>query len=217
MTDLGLFGPDSVTWRVHADPAMAFGGLRALLLQALHPVAMAGVAQHSSFRNDPWGRLFRTADYVGTVTYGTTADAVRAGARVRGIHQRLSGVEATTGRAYRVDDPDLLRWVHCCETDSFLVAYRRCGGRLSPSDADRYVAEQGRVAELVGLARADVPDSTTALAAYFQRLRPELVATDEALAAARFVLSPPMPLPARPAWLGIASVSFGMLPAWARA
>ena len=84
--DAGLYGPDSVTWRVHADPTMALSGLRALMLQAVHPLAMAGVAQHSDFREDPWGRLFRTAEYVGVTTYGTTSQARRAGAKVRGIH-----------------------------------------------------------------------------------------------------------------------------------
>src|SRR4051794_24159805 len=95
--DAGLFGPDSVTWRVHADPVMALGGLRALLLQAVHPLAMAGVAAHSSFRDDPWGRFLRTAEYVGVVTYGTVAEAERAAARIRGLHRRVSGIEPESG------------------------------------------------------------------------------------------------------------------------
>src|ERR671921_88227 len=100
---------------------MALSGLRALFFQAVHPLAMAGVAQHSDFRSDPWGRLFRTAEYVGITTYGTTQDARRAGAKVRGIHRRLKGVEPETGQTYRVDDPALLRWVHCVEVESFLT------------------------------------------------------------------------------------------------
>jgi uncharacterized protein (DUF2236 family) len=115
--DPGLFGPDSVTWQLHADPAVALGGLRALMLQTLHPLAMAGVAEHSDFRDDPWGRLFRTADYIAAVTYGTTEEAHRAAARVRRVHRRLRGVEPESGRGYRVDDPALLLWVHCCEVD----------------------------------------------------------------------------------------------------
>jgi len=125
--DPGLYGPHSVTWRVHADPSMALSGLRALLLQALHPLAMSGVAQHSDFRQDPWGRLFRTADYVGVTTYGSTEQARRAGAKVRGIHRKLAGIEPETGTAYRVDDPELLRWVHCVEVESFLSTAVRCG------------------------------------------------------------------------------------------
>jgi uncharacterized protein (DUF2236 family) len=139
--DPGLYGPASVTWKIHADPAMVLGGLRALLLQALHPLAMAGVVQHSNYRSDPWGRLLRTADYVSTVTFGTTEEAQRAAARVRAIHARLSGIEPESRMPYRVDDPALLLWVHCCEVDSFLCTYLRCGGRLRSSEADTYVAE----------------------------------------------------------------------------
>jgi uncharacterized protein (DUF2236 family) len=130
--DPGLYGPDSVTWRVHADPTMALSGLRALLLQAVHPLAMAGVAQHSDFREDPWGRLFRTAEYVGVTTYGTTSQARRAGAKLRGIHGRLAGIEPETGITYRVNDPHLLRWVHCVEVESFLTTAiaADCGCRL---------------------------------------------------------------------------------------
>ena len=115
--DPGLYGPGSVTWRVHADPSMALAGLRALLLQALHPLAMAGVAQHSEFRGDPWGRLFRTAEYVGTTTFGTTVEAQRAVAKVRGIHRQLTATDPATGQTYRIDRPDLLRWVHCVEVE----------------------------------------------------------------------------------------------------
>ncbi|MGI8536395.1 MAG: oxygenase MpaB family protein, partial [Mycobacteriales bacterium] len=134
--DPGLYGPDSVTWRVHADPSMALAGLRALLLQSVHPLAMSGVIQHSDFRADPWGRLFRTAEYVGVTTYGTTSEARRAGARVRGVHRGLAGIEPESGVAYRVDDHDLLRYVHCVEVESFLTTAVRCGMRVSAADRD---------------------------------------------------------------------------------
>ena len=220
--DPGLYGPGSVTWRVHADPSMALAGLRALLLQALHPLAMAGVAQHSDFRDDPWGRLLRTAEYVGVTTFGTTEQARRAGARVRGIHRRLGGIEPESRRAYRVDDPDLLRWVHCVEAESFLTTAVRCGLRLSRAEQDRYYAEQTRSAELVGLDPVTVPASTDQVAAYFRDVRPELRATRAARDAAAFVLWPPMPAlvqlgtPARPAWLALAAAAGAMLPRWAR-
>src|SRR5256885_8630678 len=110
--DPGLFGPDSVTWRVHAAPSMLIGGLRALLVQALHPLAMAGVHQHSDYRDNPWGRLRRTSEYVLITTYGDTETAARAGAVVRAVHRRISGVDPVTGRAYRADDPELLAWIH---------------------------------------------------------------------------------------------------------
>jgi uncharacterized protein (DUF2236 family) len=220
--DAGLYGPDSVTWRVHADPSMALAGLRALLLQALHPLAMAGVAQHSDFREDPWGRLFRTAEYVSVTTFGTTHDAQRAGAKVRGIHRRLRGVEPESGREYRVSDPELLRWVHCVEAESFLTTAVRCGLRLSREEQDRYYAEQTVQATLVGLDSDTVPDSVDAMADYYAQMRPQLTATAEARRAAVFVLWPPMPpkvslgTPARPAWVALASAAAAMLPRWAR-
>src|SRR4051794_7996544 len=170
---LGFFGPESVTWRVHADPASSVGGLRALLLQALHPVAMDGVAHNSEFRSQPWPRLMRTAAYVNTLTFGTRRDALRAVRRVRGIHRRLGGTEQTTGRAYRVDDRDLLLWVHCCEVDSLLSVTRRAGLQLEDDDADRYVAEQVTAASLIGIDAGDVPSSVAELDAYFERIRPE--------------------------------------------
>ncbi len=221
--DAGLYGPDSVSWRVHADPAMALAGLRALFFQALHPFAMAGVAEHSDFREDPWGRLFRTAEYVGVTTFGTTVEARRAGARVRGIHRKLSGIEPESGTAYRVDDPDLLRWVHCVEVESFLSTAVRCGLRLSGAEQDRYYAEQQQIgAPLVGLDPAGVPGSRAEMAAYFTGVRPQLRVTTEARRAATFVLWPPMPAlvslgtPARPAWVALATAAFAMLPRWAR-
>jgi uncharacterized protein (DUF2236 family) len=218
--DEGLFGPASLTWRVHADPVMGVGGLRALHLQALHPLAMAGVAQHSSFRDDPWGRLMRTVGYVTTVSFGTTAQAERAAARVRGIHRPLHGVEPESGAAYRVADPELLRWVHCCLVDSFLSTYRRAGGPLTAAEADGYVTEQRVAARLVGLDPAAVPGSVAELAAYFEAMRPELRATAEARRAAAFVLLPPMPnawlAAAKPLWATIAGTAFALLPRWAR-
>jgi uncharacterized protein (DUF2236 family) len=218
--DVGLFGPGSVTWRIHADPVMGIGGLRALHLQALHPLAMAGVAQHSDFRADPWGRLLRTVNYVTTVSFGTTSQVERAAARVRGIHRPLNGVEPESGATYRVDDPELLRWVHCCLVDSFLTTYRRAGGPLTGAEADAYVAEQLRAAALVGVDPGCVPANVADLAAYFAAMRPELRATREAKRAAAFVLLPPMPNrwlePARPLWASVAGTAFALMPRWAR-
>jgi len=219
-SDAGLYGPNSVTWRVHGDPSMALAGLRALLLQAVHPLAMAGVAQHSDFRADPWGRLFRTADYVGVTTFGTTREATKAAARVRGIHRKLGGIEPESGRPYRVDDPHLLLWVHCCEAESFLSTALRSGLRLSAPEQDAYYAEQVRNARLIGLTEA--PDSVAAMREYFAEIQPELRVTAEARATARFVLWPPMPTavslvtPARPAWVVLAAGAAAMLPRWAR-
>ena len=220
--DPGLFGPDSVTWRVHGDPSMALGGLRALLLQAVHPLAMAGVIQHSDFRADPWGRLLRTAEYVGVTTFGTSVEARRAGAKVRGIHGKLAGIEPESGLSYRVNDPELLRWVHCCEAESFLSTAVRCGLRLSRAEQDRYYAEQTRQAALVGLDPTDVPGDSASMVDYFQDMRAQLHVTAEARRTVSFVLWPPMPTrvrlgtPARPAWAALAAASVAMLPRWAR-
>src|SRR3954454_14568325 len=121
MTDLGLFGPDSVSWRVHREPILALAGLRALYLQSLHPRAMFGVAQNSSYRDDPYGRLNRTGIYIATVVYGTTDEAERAGRRLRAVHSRMRATDRRTGEEFRVDDPDLLRWVHVTEVESFVT------------------------------------------------------------------------------------------------
>jgi uncharacterized protein (DUF2236 family) len=220
---LGFFGPDSVSWRIHADPAFSVGGIRALLLQALHPVAMDGVHQFSAaFTAEPWARLTRTAEYVATVTFGTRRDALRAVRRVRGMHRDKSAVEETTGRSYRVDDADLLLWVHCCEVESMLSVARRAGVPLTDADADRYVAEQVTAAVLIGCQEADVPATVGQLDAYLARVRPQLAVTPAARNASRLVVVPPMPgwvqllTPARPAWSTLATLGVVTLPRWAR-
>lgn len=220
--DPGLFGPASVTWRVHGDPVMWVAGLRALLLQAVHPAAMAGVLRHSDFRADPWGRLFRTADYVGVVSFGATDEVAAIGARVRAIHRTVRGVDPESGVGYRADDPELLRWVHCCEVESFLTTYQRAGGGLSPAEVDAYYAEQTRAAEVVGLDPAFVPASAAAMTAYFAEIRPALAVDARTRQLATYVLVPPMPrrvallTPARPAWAGVAGLAAALLPRWAR-
>jgi uncharacterized protein (DUF2236 family) len=219
----GLFGPDSVTWRVHSDPAMIVGGLRALLLQATHPLVMSGFTANTDYRSDPWGRYRRTGEFVGAVAFGTVAEAEAAGASVRAIHARLRpAVDERTGRTYRVDDPDLLLWVHCAEVDSFLSAYLRSGGPLSVQDADRYVDEMRQSARLVGLDPATVPASTAELAQYVQAMRPHLRVTPDAAEGALWGMAPPMSwrvsllTPARPAWAGLVALAWALLPRWAR-
>jgi uncharacterized protein (DUF2236 family) len=220
---LGFFGPDSITWRIHSDPAFSIGGIRALLLQALHPVAMDGVHQFSTgFASDPWARLTRTAEYVATLTFGTRRDALRMVRRVRGLHRGKSAVEETTGRSYRVDDADLLLWVHNCEVDSLLSTARRAGVPLSDAEADQYVAEQVIAAVLVGAEESDVPTTVAELDGYFAGIRAQLAVTPAARSASRFILLPPMPgwvqllTPARPAWSTLASLGAATLPRWAR-
>ncbi|HEU5033438.1 MAG TPA: oxygenase MpaB family protein [Mycobacteriales bacterium] len=220
--DAGLFGPGSVTWRVHGDPIMWVAGLRALLLQAVHPAAMAGVLRHSDFRADPWGRLLRTADYVGVVSFGSTAQVDAVGARVRAIHRKVRGVDPDSGIGYRADDPELLRWVHCCEVESFLSTYQRAGGGLSATEVDAYYAEQTRAAAVVGLDPAIVPATAEQMVSYFARMRPSLAVDDRTRKVAGYVFLPPMPrrvellTPARPVWAGVAGLAAALLPGWAR-
>jgi uncharacterized protein (DUF2236 family) len=212
--DLGLFAPDSVTWRVHADLSTIVGGLRALLLQTLHPLAMALVAQHSDYRDDPWGRLHRTAAFLATTTYGSTAAAEEAIAAVRAVHDRVVGV-TPDGRPYSASEPHLLTWVHVTEVDSFLAAYHRYGaGRLSRREADRYVDEMAMVA--LALGAEDVPRSVGELEDWFAGVRPELAAGRQARDAVRFLLVPPVPLVARGPYTVVAAAAVGLLPGWAR-
>lgn len=220
--DPGIFGPQSVTWKVHADPLLGLGGLRALFLQAVHPLAMAGVAGHSDFRADPWGRLFRTAQYIGTVTYGTTEEARRAAARVRGVHRKVRGTDPVTGLPYRASDPELLLWVHVTEVDSFLTTTRRGGLKLTAAEADRYVAEQADAGGILGVPTDRAPRSVAEIGAYYREMRPDLHVGALARDAAKFVLKPPMPrkvtllTPARPAWYGLGGLAFALLPGWCR-
>ncbi|MBB0247180.1 DUF2236 domain-containing protein, partial [Streptomyces alkaliphilus] len=218
----GLFGPDTVSWRVHADPAMGLAGLRALLLQALHPLAMAGVSRHSTYREDPWGRLYRTAFFIGAVTYGTGAEAREVIERVRRVHTSVHGLDPETGLPYHAADPDLLVWVHTSEVSSFLEVTTRAGLRLTPAEADRYLAEQAGVARLVGVpAGHPVPGDTVALERYLEDMRAggTLRAGPAALEAARFAFAPPLPgaaRGARPLWAGLIRLAVALLPPWAR-
>ena len=171
--DNGLFGPGSVAWRVHADfSAMMIGGVSALLLQMLHPLALAGVWDHSDFRRDRLGRLRRTAQFISLTTFGSTASANRAIERVRGIHDHVSGT-LPDGTPYDANDPALLTWVHVAEVDSFLRAYLRYREPgLSGADQDRYLAETATIAERLGA--REVPVSRREVEAYYRRVRDDL-------------------------------------------
>ncbi|MEV6260530.1 oxygenase MpaB family protein [Streptomyces sp. NPDC051784] len=217
--DQGLFGPGSVTWQVHADPMMWVGGIRALYLQALHPRAVRGVMQNSDFREDAWGRLMRTADFVGTLTYGTTEAAEAKGVKVRRLHRLLRATDPRTGEIYGIDEPELLLWVHCAEVDSYLRVLLRSGLPLTGAQADRYVDEQRESARLVGLDPADVPATVAALGAYFTRVRGQLAAGPEALDVDDFLRNPPVPAPLTPArallWRRVAALAYDSLPPYA--
>jgi uncharacterized protein (DUF2236 family) len=210
------FGPDSAIRRVHSDASMFVGGMRALLLQSLHPLAMAAVDQHSGYRGDPWGRLQRTSTFLAETTFGTIEDADRAIAIVRAVHGRITGV-APDGRPYAASDPHLLRWVHVAEIDSFLRAHDRYGAsRLDPSGRDAYVAETAHVARALGA--EDVPETVAELEEVLALYRPELTGTPAARRAARFILvHPPVPLPLRAPYGLLSAAAGSMMPRWSRA
>lgn len=209
------FGEDRPIRRVHGDASMFVGGLRALLLQSLHPLAMAGVADHSDYRGDPWGRLQRTSTFLAVTTFGPADDAQRAVDKVRGIHRRVHGT-AADGRPYEASDPHLLEWVHVAEVDSFLRAHQLYGARpLDPQGRDDYVADTARVAAALGV--LDPPRTEDELRQRIADYRPELDGTAAAREAAKFLLlTPPLPLLAKPPYAVLAATSVAMLPAWAR-
>lgn len=212
--DDGLFGPDSVTWQVHSDLSMLIGGVRALLLQTLHPLAMAGVADHSAYRTDPLGRLHRTGGFVGATTFGSTAEAEKAIRTVKRVHKRVKGT-APNGTEYSANDPHLLAWVHATEVDSFLEAYQRYGrGRLSPEDKDRYVAEMAVVAERLGA--IDSPRTVGELRHELDSFRPELHVGSQAREAVRFLVLPPLPVAVLPSYGVALGAAVGLLPLWVR-
>jgi uncharacterized protein (DUF2236 family) len=214
--DDGLFGPRSVVWRVNRDRTFPLAAMRSLMVQALHPLAMAGVAQHSNWRQDPFGRLAATSGYVLTTTYGDTASALAAAAWVRRIHTHVKGVDTETGLAYSAEDPDLLLWVHAGMVDSIITVVQRYGRALDDSEADRYVAEMVRFAEIVGVPAEQVPSTVRSLREYI-----DSVALRQATPAARdaigVVVDPPdLDDELRDLWHDLAQVAVGTLPTWAR-
>lgn len=209
------FEEGAVIRRVHGDASMFVGGIRALLMQSLHPHAMAGVMDHSGFEGDPWGRLQRTSYFLAVTTFGTARDAEQMVAAVRRVHERVVGT-APDGRRYAANDPHLLRWVHDAELDSFLVAYQRYGAEpLDQTERDTYVAEAARVAEALGI--DDPPRSEAELRDQLAAYRPELRSTVGARKTARFlILQPPLTGAARVPYSGLAASAIGLMPVWAR-
>jgi uncharacterized protein (DUF2236 family) len=208
----GLFGPQSVTWRLHSSPLTLLGGMRALLIQALHPRAVAGVVQHSAVGEDTWGRFRRTSDYLLTVVYGSCTEAENAAAHVRRTHRRVAGVDDVTGLHYRADDPDLLLWTHCVLVESLLASQQRFGRPLAAKVADRYVAETVRLATLVGLHPDQVPASQAVLRRRIASYDDLLRVTPGAETAWRILERPPLPAGLAPAWRMVFGAATSLLP-----
>jgi uncharacterized protein (DUF2236 family) len=215
--DPGLFGPGSVTWRVHADPSMLIGGLCALLLQTLHPLAMAGIAEHSNYKEDPLGRLGRTGSFVTGTTYGSTETAERLIRLVKRIHRKVRGT-APDGRAYSASDSDLVAWVHVTEVFSFLRAHQRfVPFPVRGEEADRYYHEMATIAERLGA--TEVPRTRAAMRTYLRAMRPQLEASERTLDAVGFLTAPgrdPLNPLLSSAQQVVIQASVGLLPAWAR-
>ena len=214
--DDGLFGPRSIVWRVNRDRCFPLAGMRSLMVQALHPLAMAGVAEHSTWRRDPFGRLAATSSYLLTTTYGDTESALAAAAWVRRIHTHVRGVDPETGLPYSAEDPALLLWVHAAMVESIITVVQRYGRALDDGDADRYVAEMVRFAEIVGVPTADVPTTVASLREHIESVGLRQV-TPAARDAIGIVLdAPDLDDDMRELWRDLGQVAVGTLPEWAR-
>ncbi|MGE7958394.1 oxygenase MpaB family protein [Pseudomonas sp. NPDC089530] len=213
--DPGLFGPDAICWQVHGDfSSMLIGGISALLMQALHPLALAGVWDHSNFRQDMIGRLRRTAQFISGTTFGSRQDAEWLIDKVRTIHLQIVG-HAPDGRPYAASDPQLLTWVHVAEVSSFLAAHLRYRNpRLSPTDQDRYYAEVALIAERLGA--RDVPRSRRAVADYLAGIRPQLLCDARSHEVLRLLQAAPAPSRlAKPFGALMMQAGIDLLPDWA--
>ncbi len=209
------FEPGSPIAQVHGDASMFIGGIRALMMQTLHPAAMRAVAEHSGYRGDMWGRLARTSRFLAVTTFGTADDAQQSVDVVRAIHERVTGT-MPDGSAYAASDPHLLAWVHLAEIDSFLLAHQTYGKRpLDQAGRDEYVAQTAEVARRLGV--LDPPTSEAGLRAALDSYRPELRGTDDAREAVRYLLfKPPLPLAARAPYGVLVAAAIGLMPRWTR-
>jgi uncharacterized protein (DUF2236 family) len=221
--ETGLFGPDSVTWRVHAEPLIGIAGLRSLLLMALHPVAMTAFDDYWRHR-DLWDRVRRITEYTAVTTFGTTTDAMLAASRVRAIHARIRGV-LPSGVAYSAEDPQLLAWVHSCLIASYLEVTTRGGLVLAGAEQDAYIEEQVKAAMLVGLEPDEVPHDRAGLQDYFRVIKPALECVPAARRLAAGLVAVPAPSEPRrlalaagprPVWAAVAGIAFAALPPWGR-
>ena len=209
------FTPDDPIWWAHSDASIFVGGIAALLVQSLHPLAMAGVMGHSSFRDDPWRRLHITADHVAITTYAPVPDAERQVRIVNAVHKRVVGT-APDGRPYAASDPHLLTWVHVAETWAFLACYQRFGPKpLSPSDADAYVSSMAEIGARLGV--PDPPRTVAALEGALAAYGPELEGTSDARETASFLLDdPPLRGPERWTYAALSAAAVATVPAWTR-
>jgi uncharacterized protein (DUF2236 family) len=211
--DPGYFGPDSVSWRVHREVTVLFGGARALLMQAAHPLVVAGANQTGMYERNPWKRLQRTLILTYTLTFGTKAEAHAAAARINEVHTRINGTDPITGKRYDALDPQLLLYVHACLVDSALLFEQLTVGELDDAGRQRFHEEQMLAAELCLVPRELIPDTVPALRAWLADFedRGELVVTEGARRVYELFLDPPAEAEWRPVLGGVSRLAFGTL------
>ena len=212
--DLGYFGPDSVSWQVHREVTVLFGGARALLMQAANPLVIAGAGQTGMFERNPWKRLQRTLVLTYTLTFGTRAEADAAAAKINEVHTRINGIDPVTGRRYDALDPDLLLYVHACLVDSALLFEQRTVGALDDAGRQRFHEEQMLAAEMCLVPRDLIPPTVPAMRAWLADVedRGEILVTDNARKVARLFLHPPKEAEWRPVLIGVSRLAFATLP-----
>ena len=213
MSDLGFFGPDSVSWQVHREVTVLFGGARAVLMQAAHPLVIAGARETGFYERNPWRRLQRTVVLTYTITFGTRAEADAAAERINDVHARVKGVDPVTGLAYDGLDPDLLLYVHACLVDSALLFEAATVGRLDDAGRQRFHEEQMLAAEMVRIPRSEIPPTVPELRAYLQTVYDSGILRVEEAAeqVARLFRDPPREAEWRPVLTGVSRLAFGTL------
>jgi uncharacterized protein (DUF2236 family) len=213
-TDMGYFGPDSVSWRVHREVTVLFGGARAVLMQAAHPLVIAGARETGFYERNPWKRLQRTLVLTYAITFGTRSQAHAAAERINEVHARIKGVDDVTGKPYDALDPQLLLWVHACLVDSALLFEELTVGELDAAGRERFHQEQMLAAELVKIPREIIPATVSELRAYMRDVieRGDLLVTDSARRVADLFFDPPAEAEWRPVLKGVSRLAFATLP-----
>jgi len=214
MSDLGYFGPDSVSWQVHREVTVLFGGARAVLMQAAHPLVIAGARETGFYERNPWRRLQRTLMLTYTITFGSREQADAAAERINDVHARVKGTDPVTGLPYDGLDPDLLLYVHACLVESALLFEALTVGRLDDRGRQRFHEEQMLAAEMVRIPRERIPPTVAELRAYLGDVyRSGIIrSTDAALRVAALFHDPPREAEWRPVLKGVSRLAFGTLP-----
>ncbi|MEO8477012.1 MAG: oxygenase MpaB family protein [Actinomycetota bacterium] len=212
--DTGYFGPESVSWKVHKEVTVLFGGARALLMQAAHPLVVAGANQTAMYERNPWKRLQRTLILTYTMTFGTKAEADGAAEKINDVHTRINGTDPITGKRYDALDPELLLYVHACLVDSALLFERLTVGKLDDAGRQRFHEEQMLAAELCLVPREMIPPTVPALSAWLADFedRGDLMVTEGARKVLDLFLDPPEEAEWRPILRGVSRLAYGTLP-----